>query len=54
MRIIRYIFQGDSLSQLLFVLVVIPMLMVQREVKAGFQFGDLWRKVEHLLFMDDL
>ena len=53
-RIRRGIFQGDSLSPLLFVLALIPMSLVLREVKAGYVLGDLRGKVNHLLFMDDL
>ena len=30
------------------------MLFVLIEVKTGYQSGDLWGEVNHLLFMDDL
>ena len=53
-RIRRGIFQGDSLSPLLFVLVLIPMSLVLRDVKAGYNLGERRGKVNHLLFMDDL
>ena len=53
-RIKRGIFQGDSLSPLLFVLALIPISLVLREVKAGYNLGDSKGKVNHLLFMDDL
>ena len=52
-RIRRGIFQGDSLSPLLFVLALTPMSLVLREVKSGYQLGDLQGKVSRLLFMDD-
>ena len=54
MRITRGIFQGDSLSTVLFVLALAPMSLVLREVKAGYQLEDLRGKVNHLLFMNDL
>ena len=54
LRARRSIIQGDGLSPLLFVLVLIPMSMVLREVKAKFQFGDLRGKVNHSLLMEDL
>ena len=50
----RDIFQGDSLSSLLIVLALIPMSLVLREIKAGYQLGDLQGKVNYLLFMDEL
>ena len=37
-QIRRGIFQGDSLSPLLFVLCVIPLSLVLRKVKAGYEF----------------
>ena len=50
----RGIFQGDSLSPLLFVLCLSPLsLLMQREV-AGYRFGSRKKKLNHLLFMDDL
>ena len=50
----RGIFQGDSLSPLLFVLSLIPLTLVLRKVKAGYGLGDGNRVINHLLFMDDL
>ena len=46
-RIRRGIFQGDSLSPLCFVLALTSMLFVLREVKEGYQLGDLYGKVNH-------
>ena len=37
-----------------FVLALTTMLLVLMEVKTEYQLGDLWGKVNHLLFMDDL
>ena len=53
-KIRRGIFQGDSLSPLLFVMCMIPMSMVLRKAKAGYEFKDRETKINHLLFMDDL
>ena len=53
-RIRRGIFQGESLSPLLFVICLIPMSLVLRKVKAGYSFGNDKPKVNHLLFMDDM
>ena len=49
----RGIFQGDSLSPLLFVLSLIPLSMILREADRGYQFRQ-GKKVNHLLYMDDL
>ena len=48
----RGIFQGDSLSPLIFVICMIPLSKVLRKAKAGYRLGDV--KINHLLFMDDL
>ena len=55
-KIARGIFQGDSLSPLLFVLVMIPLTIFLRKEKFGYRFtkdtsGNI---LNHLLFMDDL
>ena len=52
-RLRRSIFQGNSLSPLLFVLALAPMPLLLREVKAKYQLVDL-QGVNHLLFIDDL
>ena len=51
-KVRRGIFLGDSLSQLLFVLCMIPLIKILRKAKAGYMLDDI--KVNHLLFMDDL
>ena len=48
----RGIFQGDSLSPLIFVLCVVPMTKIIRNLRAGNTLGSV--KVNQLLFMDDL
>ena len=50
----RDIFQGDSLSPLIFVICMIPLSFLLRKVKASYEWGRKEFKLNHLLFMDDL
>ena len=50
----RGIFQGDTLSPLLFVVAMIPLTLLLRREEMGYRFGESGRKINHLLFMDDL
>ena len=50
----RGIFQGDSLSPLVFVLALIPLRLILRKTKAAYEFSESKEKISHLLFMDDL
>ena len=50
----RRIFQGDSLSPLVFVLALIPLSLILRKVKAAYKFSESKEKINHLLFMNDL
>ena len=50
----RDIFQGDSLSPLIFVICMIPLSLLLRKVKASYEWGRKEFKLNHLLFMDDL
>ena len=50
----RGIFQGDSLSPLLFVLCMVPLTWLLRKDKAGYEWGKKGFKLNHLLFTDDL
>ena len=49
----RGIFQGDSLSPLLFVLCMIPLTLMLRKSTVGYDLAKEFQ-VNHLLFMDDL
>ena len=53
-KIKRGIFQGDSLSLLVFVLTLILLSLILRKAKAGYEFSESKEKINHLLFMDDL
>ena len=50
----RDIFQGDSLSQLIFVIFMIPLSLLLRKVKTSYEWDRKEFKLNHLLFMDDL
>ena len=50
----RGIFQGDSLSPLIFVMCLVPITLVLRSMQPGFEFASPKIKINHLLFMDDL
>lgn len=50
----RGIFQWDRLSPLLFVLALIPLTLVLRKVKAGYNLENGLPTMNHPLFMDDL
>ena len=50
----RGIYQGDSLSPLLFVIIMIPLSMILHKVKAGYKMSKTSKVINHLLFMDDL
>ena len=49
----RGIFQGASLSPLVFVLTLIPLSLILRKTKAAYEFSESKEKINHLLFMDD-
>ena len=49
----RWIFQGDSLSPLLFLLSIVPLSLILKKVNACYKWGKKEYKLNHL-FMDDL
>ena len=53
-KIRREIFQGDSLSPLVFVVCLLPLTHILRDAAPGYHFASHRQKINHLLFMDDL
>ena len=53
-QIRRGIFQGDSLSPLLFCIALIPLKNELNRADCGYQVHGTERKISHLLCMDDL
>ena len=53
-QIRRGIFQGDSLSPLLFCIALIPLTNELNRAHCGYQVHGTERKISHLLYMDDL
>ena len=47
----RGIFQGDSVSPLIFVICMIPLCILLRKVKASYKWGRKESKLNHLLLM---
>ena len=50
----RGIFQGDSLSPLIFVICMIPLSLLLRKVQASCEWGRKEFKLNHFLFINDL
>ena len=50
----RGIFQGDSLSPLLFIVAMLPLTRLLKRENLGYRFGIGGTMINHLLFMDDV
>ena len=50
----RGIFQGDSVSSLMFLLSMVPLYLILKKVNACYKWGKKEYKLNHLSFMDDL
>ena len=50
----RGIFQGDSFSPLLFIIIMMPLSALLKREDIGYDLGNKGKVVNHLLFMDDL
>ena len=50
----RGIFQDDSLSPLLFIVIMLSLTLVLRKMRAGYRLAKGATPINHLLFMDDL
>ena len=53
-KIQRGIFQGDALSPLLFIIVMMPLNHIFRKCTAGYKLSRSQEKINHLMFMDDI
>ena len=54
LKINRGIFQGDILSSVLFMITLITLTVLLRDMEAGYMLEESRGKINHLLFMDDL
>ena len=53
-KIQRGIFQGDTLSPLLFIIAMMPLNHILRKCTAGYKLRRLQEKINHLLYLDDI
>ena len=54
MKILRGIFQGDTLSPLLFVIAMMPLNHILRECICSYKFTKVQEKINHLMYKDDI
>ena len=53
-KIQRGIFQGDALSPLLFLIVMMSLNRILRKCTAGYKISKLLEMINHLMYMDDI
>ena len=53
-RIRRAIFQRDSLSPLVIIIGLSPLILILRKANAAYEFSESKEKINQMLFMDDL
>ena len=53
-KVNRGVSQGDSVSPIFFVITLIPLSLLLRDMKAGYMLGEVRGKINNLLIMDVL
>ena len=53
-KIQRGIFQGDALSQLLFIIAMMPLNHILRKCTAGYKLCKPQEKTSHIIYIDDI
>ena len=53
-KIQRGIFQGDTLSPLLFIIDMMPLYHILRKCTAGYKLSRPREKINHLMYIDDI